>query len=60
MLSLLRRRVMEKILLELQRIFIGSNEVRDQIFVRGTVIQHLDVVGGLDVDPGVGGKAGRQ
>ena len=54
------RREVEKIAFEIQRILVGANEMRDQVFMRGTVVEDLDVLRGLNVDTWVGCKARRQ
>ena len=52
---------MKQIMLEIERVFIGADEMRDQVFMRGAVIENFDVRGGLDEDFGVrAAKTGAQ
>ena len=55
----LRRGVVKQIVLEIERVFIGPDEMSDQVLVRRAVVQNFDVRGGLDEDFGVGAERGR-
>src|SRR5579871_4425191 len=43
----------KKIALEVQSVFVGSNEMCDQVFMGRAVVENFDVLRGLDIDPGV-------
>jgi hypothetical protein len=42
----------EQVALEIQRVLVGADEVRDQVLMGGAVIQDFDVFRGLDEDFG--------
>jgi hypothetical protein len=47
----------EQVLLEIQRVLVGADEMSDQVLVGGAVVEDLDVFRGLDED--LGPRAGR-
>ncbi len=47
-----RRREVKLVALEIERVLVGADQVRDQVFVRRAVIENFDVLGGLDEDLG--------
>ena len=52
--QLLRRRVMKQVVLEMKCVFVGTDEVGYQVFMRRAVIENFDVLGGLNEDLGLG------
>jgi hypothetical protein len=52
---------MEKAVLKMQSIFVGSDEMSDQVLVSGAVVENFDMRGGLDEDLGMArGERGRR
>jgi hypothetical protein len=49
---------MEQIIFEVESVFVGTDEMGDQVFVRRTVIENFDVGGGLEEDFGMGSGEG--
>jgi hypothetical protein len=49
---------MEKTMLEIESIFVRTDEMSDQVFMRGAVIENFDVRGGLEEDLGMGSGEG--
>ncbi len=43
---------MELIVLEIQGVLVGADQVRNQIFMLGAVVENFDVLGRLDEDLG--------